>query len=257
MTRLPALLVASLALSACSHLTANTNGEVTYGVDAEANYAAGMKELEHEDWIAAGKHLDYVSQKFPYSKYAALAELAAADSEFLQEKYLEASDKYHTFLKLHPTHPKADYAAFRIGLSHEKEIPGDWFFMPSAAEKDQTDVKTALSTFEDFVKNYATSPFAAEAASHIAGLKHRLADHEMRVAQYYLSHAHPQAAANRYETVARVYPQDEFAPEALIRLGRIYTQLQARDRAKPFLEQLLKQYPADKRVGEAHQLLGS
>jgi outer membrane protein assembly factor BamD len=262
MSRTRVALLALAALSTgCSYfsflkLNTASNGEVTYGADAEANYTTGMKDIDNEDWIAAAKHLDYVSTKFPYSKYASLAELAAADALFKQEKYIEAADKYVTFLKLHPTHPKADYAAFQVGLSHEKEIPTDWFFMPSSAEKDQTDVKTAVSTFEDFVKNYAPSPLVPEANLHIVSLRHRLADHEMRVAQYYLDHAHPQAAANRYETLVRTYPADELAPEALIRLGRIYVELKAPDKARPFLEQLVKQFPSDRRVGEARRLLG-
>ena len=253
-----ALLLTVVGSLGCSYLKLNTSatGEVTYGADAEANYNAGMKDIDRQDWISASKHLDYVSTKFPYSKYAALAELASADAQFQQEKYLEAADKYLTFLKLHPTHAKADYAAFQIGLSHEKEIPTDWFFMHSSAEKDQSDVKTALSTYLDFVKNYAPSPLVPEANEHIAALRHRLADHEMRVAQYYLEHAHPQAAANRYETVARVYPTDQYTPEALIRIGRIYLQLKAPEKAKPFLEQLVKQFPDDRRVAEARRLLG-
>src|SRR5947209_4732903 len=120
----PLLLAAALAPLGCSHLSGGSGDvTVTYAADAEQNYNLGQKELSDKNYPEATKYFEYVSNKFPYSKFAALSELSLADADFAQEKFVESADRYRTFIKLHPTHAKVDYAAFQVGLSYEKEIP--------------------------------------------------------------------------------------------------------------------------------------
>jgi outer membrane protein assembly factor BamD len=69
-------------------------GSVEYSVSAQKNYEKGLKELEDKDWVAASKYFGFIKSRFPYSKYAVLAELRLADAEFGAEQYLEAIDSY-------------------------------------------------------------------------------------------------------------------------------------------------------------------
>ena len=48
---------------------------VDYSVSAQKNYEKGLKELEDKDWLAASKYFQFIKSRFPYSKYAVLAEL--------------------------------------------------------------------------------------------------------------------------------------------------------------------------------------
>ena len=96
------ILVLALALSACGGKSGAA--AVDYSVSAQKNYDKGMKELDRQDWIAASKYFGFIKSRFPYSKYAVLAELRLADAEFGAEQYLEAIDAYRLFIKLHPTH---------------------------------------------------------------------------------------------------------------------------------------------------------
>lgn len=266
MSRAPALVrllvVAPLALSTgCASLksAASSSKEVTvaYGVDAKQNYDQGMAELANHNWLEATKYLEFVSTKFPYSSYAALAELALADGMYEQEKWIESAEKYRTFLKLHPTHARIDYAAFRIGMAHYAEVPSNFFLLPSPAEKDQAALQNALATFDEFALQYPDSAHRPEALAKSAEIRGRLADHEVRIAQFYVDHGRPLAALGRYEAVVKRFPGLAEEPEWLLRIGKFAVDAKEPERARPALEQLLAKHPGDSRAAQARALLAT
>ena len=110
---------------------------VTYSLTAKQNYEKGLAELKDENYPEAQKYFQFVKQKYPFSKYAVLAELAIADTQFARGNYTEAIDSYKSFARLHPTHEKVEdgYVAFRIGESYFKDMPEDvWLLPPSVRE---------------------------------------------------------------------------------------------------------------------------
>ena len=118
-------LVAGLAgVTACGAKAGS--GSVDYSVSAQKNYEKGLKELDSKDWVAASKYFAFIKSRFPYSKYAVLAELRLSDAEFGAEQYLEAIDSYRLFMKFHPTHEMVanGYASFKIGDA-VPELGGD------------------------------------------------------------------------------------------------------------------------------------
>src|SRR5690349_560066 len=114
---------------------------VRQGDAPEDYYKEGMEDLKKELWPEAAAAFTTLKQKFPYSKYAALAELRLADVKFGSDKFLEAIDAYKLFVQYHPNHEEVPYALYREALSHYKELPEDWFFMPPSYEKDQIEVE--------------------------------------------------------------------------------------------------------------------
>ena len=250
------LLLAALALSpTCAALSSDVAGDVAYADDAKANYDLGVRTSESGRHLEAVKYFEYVRNKYPYSTFAALAELAMADSNFEREKYIEAIDGYRGFVKLHPRHPQADYAQFRIGLSHYKEIPSDFILFPPSSEKDQTPVHNALITLEEFLRLYPESKYAAEAKGLVADVRKRMADHEMYVANFYLHRERYKAAEGRLQTLVSDFKGLGYDGEALIKLGKVYIALKEPAKARETLEKLLKDYPQDSHRAEAERLL--
>src|SRR5258706_13125467 len=116
------LLCASLVLVVGAAIAIGCGGgkggaAAEYSVSAQKNYDKGVKELDAKDWVAASKYFGFIKSRFPYSKYAVLAELRLADAEFGAEQFLEAIDSYRLFIKFHPTHEMVanGYTSFRIG----------------------------------------------------------------------------------------------------------------------------------------------
>src|SRR6187455_176787 len=137
------LVVLALLAGACGAKTGG--GSVDYSVSAQKNYEKGLKELDRKDWVAASKYFGFIKSRFPYSKYAVLAELRLADAEFGAEQYLEAIDSYRLFIKFHPTHEMVanGYSTFRIGEAYYKQLPSDFWLFPPSYEKDQSSTEDA------------------------------------------------------------------------------------------------------------------
>ncbi len=219
------ILLFALSLAACAGASANLAGEVTYAKDAKGNYQKGKEALDGHDYQEASQYFLYTKNKFPYSHYAPLAELALADANFEEEKYTEAIDAYKNFIKDHPTNPEVDYAAYRIGLAHYKDIPSDFVLVPASYEKDQDEIEKAQISIKDFLASYPDSKWVPDAKKLLVDTRSRLARHELYVGEYYEKHGHPKAAAWRYEALAKNYPDTPLAAEARRRAERIYAKL--------------------------------
>lgn len=251
-----ALALSLVGLVACATFsTGSGSGSQNYADNAKENYDLGEKALADKDWLGASRYFEYTSAKFPYSNYASLAELAMGDLNFEQEKFVEAIDRYRNFIKMHPNHPKAGYAAFRVAESYYAQIPSDFFLLPSSAEKDQTGELSSLQAFNEFLIQYPSSELRAEAQKKVAELRHRLADHEMRIGQFYLDHQRPLAAVGRFESVIEKYPGAGFDSDAAFKLYHTYLDLKEADKAKATLKQFVEKHPDDPKAKEAQQLL--
>lgn len=224
-SRLLLAALSSLLVAACAGVSANVAGEVTYAKTAEGNFEKGEHSLKGKEYQDAVSYFQYVKNKFPYSHFAALAELRVADADFEQEKWTEAIDGYKNFIKDHPTHRKVDYAGFRIGLSHYKDIPSDFFLVPPSYEKDQQQLVEAQSALKDFLSSYPDSQYAVKAKDLLADVRQRLARHELYVAQYYETHERLRAAAWRYQGLVRDYPDTPFAAQAKREADRLLEKL--------------------------------
>lgn len=253
--KLPALL-AILALAGCAHVD-TAGGDVTYASDAKQNYDLGLEALKSGRHLDALKFFEYVRNKYPYATQAALADLSIADTNFEREKYLEAIEGYRNFLKMHPNHPKVDYAQFRVALSYYKDIPSDFVLFPPSTQKDQTSVRDARGAFEEFLRLYPDSSYTPEAKKLLADVRHRLAMHEMYVADFYLHRSRWNAAVGRLTRLLADFPGSGLDAEALLKLGRSHKELGEKDKAREALERLLREFPQAPEKSEAENLLKS
>jgi outer membrane protein assembly factor BamD len=253
----PVLVAALLALAACGTRHTSFTGKVRYGQNAEENYQAGLDELEASNYPEATKFFEYVSTKYPFSKYAALAELRLADVKFRQERYAEAAEAYRQFVQMHPTSEELDYAEFRVGLSRFREAPEDFALFPPAHEKDARAVRAAVSELQDLVRTRPDSKYAAEAKKVLEQAMGRLARHEWYVAEFYYKRKRWAGAARRLETLVERYPGSGRDVDALFRLADAYLKMDERHKARRALQQLVVKHPDDPRRPEAEKLLAS
>ncbi len=250
MRRLPSALLLAASVLACSHLL----GEKT-GKTAEEDFKIASDHYQDKSWPEAQKAFERVRMKYPYSKYAALSELRIADLKFEQDKFIEAAEAYRQFVKMHPTHEDVDYAAFRIGLSSWKDAPSQFFLFPPDFEKDQAQVRGAVTAFQDFLKNYPSSKHAPEGQKLLAEARGKLAEHEWYVAAFYRKRDRWPAVAVRLEGLVRDYPGSKYEPEALLQLADAYLHMNERFQAQQALQKLVVKHPGDPRRAEAEKLL--
>lgn len=260
-SKAPLLSLALLAGAACAAACGAkaSTGSVDYSVSAQKNYEKGVHELETKDWVAASKYFAFIKTRFPYSKYAVLAELRLADSEFGAEQYLEAVDSYRLFIKFHPTNEMVSngYATFKIGDSYFRQLSGDFWLFPPSFEKDQSSTEDAANELKSFLDKYPDSPYRAKAKEILVSVGKRLADHEWYVARYYWDRGKPMGTVLRLRRLLEKYRGVGYDIEALWLLGRAYVAVDMPDRARLSWQELVSKFPQSNRAGEAKDALAS
>lgn len=151
--------------------------------------------------IAVTKLSEFRS-RFPYSQYATEADFLIADSHFQMGEYAMASAEYTQLVKLHPKHPKIDFARYRIGLSY-------WEAAPESLDREQEFTRQAIESWGEFLENHPQSSLRNEVLEKIAQGKSRLQDSEEFVAEFYKNQEIWHACAFRYENLFNMVTQKQ------------------------------------------------
>lgn len=158
-----------------------------------------LDEMGQERFTDAVAKLSKVKERYPYSKYALLAELKIADAHYRAREFRQAAAAYEEFYKLHPRNQAVPYALYQIGMCHFKQI--------TTVDRDQGPAERALVAFERLIKSFQDSPYSRRAIKHIEKCRESMAGHEFYVGKFYYSNGNYKAALIRFENVARNYPQ--------------------------------------------------
>lgn len=255
--RLAAALVCALLTPACASVGTfvSGEGEVQYAADADENLKKGHEAFESKSYPEAQSYFEHVRTKYPYLEAAKTAELKLADLDFERDRFVEARDRYNAFVRIHPTHAKAEYAAFRAALTHYKDIPSDFFLLPPASEKDQVEVRNALSSMNEFLRLHPESEFTAEGKKVITEVKLRLAEHELYVADFYAKRERWPAVVSRLKVVAKSYAGIGLDERVAFGLYEAYVKLNDGEKAREALAQYVAKYPDAPAAKRAQRLL--
>ncbi len=228
---------------------------VIYGATAEANFLEGEKAFEDEQYFAAQRYFSYIRTKFPYSRFAQLAQLRIADCQFERKRFLEAIDSYQNFARLHPSHEKAPYARFRVGLSHFNQIPSNFFLLPPAHEKDQAAVRDAERALTGYLDQYPDDISATEAHKLVDDVRARLMAHERYVADFYKRLGRDRAYVGRLEVIRAQFADVGLTDELLFEIVEVWARVGEADKASNAATQLKEKFPRSERIAEADQLV--
>jgi len=226
--------------------------------NAEKAYNRGLQERKDKNYLEAVRYLEYVRNNFPYSQFAGLSELAIADMSFERDDWSAAATQYQDFVKSHPSHPKADYAAFRAGLARWEDRPSDLWFLPPSSEKDQAPLRSALDALQRFVLSYPKSEYVPRARDLIADTRERLARHEQYVADFYWKRNAWKGAAGRLIGLADNYGDlggGKVRSDSLWRAGEAYRNLNDPANERKVLQRLVQEAPAGEHAREAQARL--
>ncbi len=186
------LALALLLLSGCAWF--ETRQEKT----ATQLAADGMTAYERGKYRDAIESFEKLRDWYPFSKYAALAELKTADSYFHLGEYDEAMYAYETFERLHPRNEAVPYVIYQIGRCH--------FDRMESVDRDQTATRKALEAFNRLKQSHPDSPYAEKADAHIQECYRNLAGHEFYVGMFYFKSKHYKTAISRFQSVLDDYP---------------------------------------------------
>lgn len=241
--------------SACMVQRPKVSAKASYGQNAKQFYEYAQKLLKAGNHEQALKEFQKLKTKYPFSSYATLAEVGIADTQFESGKYLLAIDAYKLFVKLHPTHPQAGYAAYQAAFSYDKLRPWDWFLVPPSYEKDTSIISQSIKAYQEYLQEYPThknAPLAKKAMNQCLEI---MGKHEMSVANYYKRRGQSQAVVWRMEHLLKTYPGVGLDAEARYLRAEALMQLKQYKEAKIAIQEIQQKHPKERYAQWSQNLL--
>jgi outer membrane protein assembly factor BamD len=140
----------------------------------------GTEALKERKWLNAREYFRQVVDNYPNSPLRADAKIGIGDSylgEHTAETLVLADNEFREFLTFYPTHPRADYAQYKLAMSHFEQM--------RSKDRDQTETIEALEEFQVFFTRFPNSPLMPEVREKWRIARDRLSDHHLDVAITY------------------------------------------------------------------------
>lgn len=162
-----------------------------------------------------------------------MVQLTLADAFFLDGgllNYGEALNSYRGFLTFFPTHPRADYAQYMVGMSLFEQI--------LAPDRDQTITKRAIGELNKLEALYPFSDYILESRKAIQTGLDQLAEHERVIGWFYQRRKAWEAAIDRYRNLMAAFPQAGNMNRVLLDLATCLLKIDQRTEAADLLDRL-------------------
>jgi outer membrane protein assembly factor BamD len=212
----------------------------------EAAFTAAEELDKNERYDEAIAKYRDLRNRFPYSRFATMAELAVADVYFKKKSYAEAQASYMSFKDLHPKHPRADYVTYQLGMSYYKQLP-------STIDRDLSLAPSAMTFFEEVYKQFPNSEYAQLARDFHEEARKKLAAKEIYIADFYFIRKRWDSALNRYEGLLKEFPGLGFDEEALSKAALSAARNGDSDRARALFAELNRKFPNSNRLRDVQR----
>ena len=248
--RIAALIgTAALLAAACGGDAGPEIPLATVGAD-NILFERGTELLADGDWRRAREHFLQIRDNYPQSPLRADTRLGIGDSLIAEgsiESYISALTEFRDFLAQYPTHDRADYAQYRLGMVY--------FLQMRRPERDQADTRNAMVEFDLFLERYPNSPLRPEVESSLRAARDRLSESYLVVARYYHRRNWHPGAIDRLEQILREDPTFTRRDAVYYYMADSLQKSEREDEALEWFERLLEEYPQSELAEDATESL--
>jgi len=214
----------------------------------------GGEELNKKHWLVSREYFRQLMDSYPQSQYRADAKLGLADSylgEGSSESMVLAINEYREFLSFYPTHRRAYYAQFKMGMTH--------FYQMHGSDRDQTETRDAIAELTTFVQRYSRpeeNPLLDEGRARLRDARDRLSDADYRVGYFYLrTQKFPPAAIDRFKAILKDDPEYSRRDGVYFYLAEALIKMKREKEALPFLDRLLVEFEQSEYLEQTKKVL--
>lgn len=235
-TTLASLLLAGVILTGCS---SDKNKEFE-GVPAQELYSKGQALLEDGDYNNAIRYLEAIDSRAQQGAYGEQILLSTIYAQYKLGEYYKALDVAERFSRAYPHSASMDYAFYLAALSNAR-LGDNWiqdFFGINRSSRSVANIHNAYGNFQTIVQQFPQSQYAQDAANWLVYLKNRLAEHELKIAEFYMERDAYVAVVNRVEEVLRVFPDSKATAEALPLMKESFEAMGIQDSAQKVAEMI-------------------
>ncbi len=210
---LAGMLICLAFVSGCSTVSNFFSGSTGDGAeqafDTPAQVLATEAEQLYQDgeYEEAAESFQQLKDRYPYSKFALLADLRVGDAYFKSDRFDEAVLSYEDFIRLHPKNEGVPYAMYQIGMVYHAQM--------LTPDRDPTFAEKSMKAFQKLVRDYPNNEWSIKAMPRLQESAARAAEHDLEVAQFYYSIDKYKAAIHRFDKVLTKYPDVGLYDEAM------------------------------------------
>jgi outer membrane protein assembly factor BamD len=197
----------------------------------------GQELLEKHKWIQAREHFQQIVENYPQSTYRPDAKLAMGDTyigEGGTEALILGQNEFREFLTFYPNHTRADYAQYRLGYTHYKQM--------LAPDRDQTATREAVAEWQLFMERYPNSSIKGEVEAKLREARDRLSGSEYRVGLFYYRVKWYPGAIDRLKTVLSQDPGFTGRDAVYYYLAESLVAVNRSAEALPYFERLVTEF---------------
>jgi outer membrane protein assembly factor BamD len=215
-------------------------------------FEKGTEALNKKRWLTAREFFKQVTETYTQSPFRPDAKLGIGDSylgEGTAEALVLAINEFREFLSFYPTHRRADYAQFKLGMAHFRQM--------RSAQRDQTETREAVRELQIFVDRYPNSSLMPEGSAKLRESKDRLDESSYLVGYFYYRSRWYVGAIDRFKSVLKEDPGYSNRDAVYFYLAEALIKNKQEAEALPYLERLVEEFEqseylpnAQKRINE-------
>ena len=208
----------------------------------------GTEALTAKKWLVAREFFKQITETYTQSPYRPDAKLAIGDTylgEGSAEALVLAINEFKEFLSFYPTNPRADYAQYKAGLAHLKQMRGP--------QRDQTETREAIRELQAFVDRYPTSKLLPEVRTKLREARDRLSESDYMVGFFYYRQRWYPGAIDRFKELLKNDPEYTGRDAVYFFLADALVKVKLQAEALPYFEKLIDEFEHSEYLGEAQK----
>jgi outer membrane protein assembly factor BamD len=209
-------------------------------------FERGNTALQERKWIDARTYFMQIVDGYPQSPFRPDAKLGVGDAylgEGGAENFVLAANEFREFLTFYPTNPRADYAQYKLAMSHFRQM--------RAPQRDQTETKASLAEFDVFFQKFPNSPLTPEVKQNWRVARDRLSEASYLVGLHYYRIRWYPGAIDRFKEILRDDPAFTGRDNVYFYLAESLARTDKAAEAIPYFERLLTEFESSEHLDDA------
>jgi outer membrane protein assembly factor BamD len=228
-----------MALAGAAGCVGATHGTVPAGTLEPDKFLfdKGTAALNAKKWLTAREYFKNVVETYTGSVYRPDAKLGIGDTylgEGSSEALVLGINEFREFLTFYPTNRRADYAQYKMGMGHFRQM--------RAAQRDQTETRETIKELQTFVDRYPNSSLMPEVKSKLREARDRLDEADYLVGYFYFRQRWYPGAIDRFTAVLKSDAEYTGRDAVYFNLAESYVKIKRQAQALPYYERLVEEF---------------
>jgi outer membrane protein assembly factor BamD len=208
----------------------------------------GTEALDNKKWLTAREFFREIVDTYTQSPYRPDAKLGMGDTylgEGTADGLERALNEFAEFLAFFPTNPRADYAQYKLGMVHFRQM--------RAPQRDQTQTRDAIKEFETFVARYPNSMLMSEGKARLRDSRDRLSESDYEVGFFYYRQRWYPGAVDRFKSLLQQDPQFTNRDAVYFYLAESLVKANQKAEALPYYQKLIEEFQQSEYLTDANK----